>query len=380
MTSEERHEARYKRRKAKRDEAKRKRNEGHTFEAVTDFNNLRRAFYSARKGVNWKASVQRYGCNVIKNCADTSVRLRNGTYESKGFIEFDINERGKKRHISSVHISERVVQKSICDYGIVPVLEKSLIYDNSASQRGKGTDFARDRLKRHLREYYRKYGCEGYVLVGDCHDFYGSMQHEVVEENLRHLITDERLIDLTMQFVHCFPKGLGLGSQVCQINAVVYQNRIDHSIKEVKRCRWYGRYNDDFYILCRTKEEAWELLSYIRDEYLKIGIHLNPKKTQVIKLTHGFIFLQDRMYLTSTGKIIDKPSRKSIVRNRRRLKAIADRYYRCEITYDQVQNFFASHIGYLIHKDAYHARCNINKLFCDLFIRGTIHEQVCNAQ
>ncbi len=151
MTSEERHEARYKRRKAKRDEAKRKRNEGHTFEAVTDFNNLRRAFYSARKGVNWKASVQRYGCNVIKNCADTSVRLRNGTYESKGFIEFDINERGKKRHISSVHISERVVQKSICDYGIVPVLEKSLIYDNSASQRGKGTDFARDRLKSHLR-------------------------------------------------------------------------------------------------------------------------------------------------------------------------------------------------------------------------------------
>ncbi len=215
--------------------------------------------------------------------------------------------------------------------------------------------------------------------MGDCHDFYGSMRHDVVEDNLRRLVTDGKLVDLTMQFIDCFPKGLGLGSQVCQINAVVYQNRLDHSIKEVKRCRWYGRYNDDFYILCQTKEEAWQLLDYIRDEYLKIGISLNPRKTQVIKLTHGFIFLQDRMYLTDTGKIIDKPSRKSIVRNRRRLKTIADRYYRCEITYEQVMNFMASHIGYLKHKDAHHARCNINSLFCDLFIRGTIHGKVCNA-
>ena len=234
---------------------------------MTDFNNLRRAFYSARKGVNWKASVQRYGCNVLRNCTDTSAKLKSGEYKSRGFIEFDICERGKKRHISSVHISERVVQKSICDYGIVPVLEKSLIYDNSASQRGKGTDFARDRLKRHLREYYRKHGSEGYILVGDCHDFYGSMRHDVVEDNLRSLITDGRLVDLTMQFIDCFPKGLGLGSQVCQINAVVYQNRLDHSIKEVKRCRWYGRYNDDFYILCQTKEEAWQL-SFVKRKQL----------------------------------------------------------------------------------------------------------------
>ena len=379
MTSTERHEARYKRRKAKRDEAKARRNAGHDFETVTDFNSLRKAYYSARKGVNWKASVQRYGSGVIRNCMDASERLRRGEIVTKGFIEFDINERGKKRHISSIHISERVVQKSLCDYGIVPIMEKSLIYDNSASQHGKGTDFARERLKRHLREFYRKYGCEGYVLVGDCHDFYGSMRHDIVEANMRHLITDDRLVDLTMQFITPFKKGLGLGSQVCQINAVVYQNKIDHCIKEVKRSRWYGRYNDDFYILCRTKEEAKELLIFLKDEYLKYGIELNPKKTQVIKLSHGFIWLQDRVYLTDTGRVINKPGRVALTRNRRKLKAIAKRLNAGEITFKEVLQFYASHMGYLSHKDAYRAKCNMDRLYYDLFIRGFLNGKDCYA-
>ena len=84
MTSKERHEARYQRRKEKRDEKKRQRNEGYTFDAVTDFRNLRKSFYEARKGVNWKASVQRYGCNVLRNTMQASTDLRAGKNISKG--------------------------------------------------------------------------------------------------------------------------------------------------------------------------------------------------------------------------------------------------------------------------------------------------------
>lgn len=379
MTSRERHEARYQRRRAKREEARLKRNEGYTFEAVTDFNNLRKAFYSARKSVNWKASVQRYGHNVLAHSIEASDMLRSGRNITKGFIEFDINERGKKRHITSIHISERVVQKSLCDYGIVPVMEKSLIYDNGASQKGKGTDFARDRLKKHLRQYYRKYGAEGYILLGDCHDFFGSIDHSIVERNMRKMITDRRLVDLTMQFINPFERGLGLGSQVCQINAVSYQNDLDHCIKEEKRCKYYARYMDDFYIICRTKEEARELLDYLKDKYKEFLIDLNPNKTQIIKLTHGFIWLQDRVYLTRNGRVINKPGRSCITRNRRKLKAIAKRLDNGEIGYDRVQNFYASHKGYLSHKNAYRSRKNMDHLYNELFIRRFINGQSCYA-
>lgn len=374
MTSKERHEARYQRRKAKREEKKRQRNEGYTFEAVTDFKNLRKSFYEARKGVNWKASVQRYGCNVLKNTMQASADLRAGKDISKGFIEFDLCERGKRRHITSVHISERVVQKSLCDYGIVPVIEKSLIYDNGASLKGKGTDFARERLKKHIRQYYRKHGADGYIIMGDCHDFFGSIRHEIVEENMRGMITDQRLCDLAMSFVHPFERGLGLGSQVCQILAVSYQNSIDHSIKEVHRCKWYGRYMDDFYIICSTKEEAREILKDVTKKYADMGITLNPKKTQIVKLSHGFTWLQDRMYLLPSGKVVDKAGRASITRNRRKLKKLAVLFHEGKITYDSVRSFYDSHAGYLKHKDGYHAKCNMDKLFNELFIRRFIYE------
>lgn len=107
MTSIERHQRRYERRRAKRELAKAKRNEHHTFEVATSFGALRRAYYQARKGTRWKASVQRYGCNILRNSYIQSRRLRNHENISRGFIEFDVWERGKKRHISSVHISDR---------------------------------------------------------------------------------------------------------------------------------------------------------------------------------------------------------------------------------------------------------------------------------
>lgn len=375
MTSKERHEARYQRRKAKRDLAKAKRNEGHTFDVVVSQSSLRKAFYSARKGVNWKASVQRYGMNVLRNTEHTSYRLKKGDDISRGFIEFDLCERGKTRHITSVHISERVVQKSVCDNGIVPVMEQSLIFDNGASRKNKGTDFARDRLKKHLREYYRKYGNDGYILLGDCHDFFGSIDHSIVERNMRSMLTDQKLVDLAMKFITPFDRGLGLGSQVCQINAVTYQNEIDHSIKEVWRKRWYARYMDDFYIICRTKEEAKELLEFLVKKYKEFHIDLNLKKTQIVKLSHGFVWLQDRIYLLPSGRIVDKPGRTAITRNRRKLKKIAKRFERGEISFDSVFTFYNSHIGYLKHKDAYHTRQNFCNLYNELFIRRFIYEQ-----
>jgi hypothetical protein len=53
------------------------------------------------------------------------------------FVEFDLSEQGKTRHIKSVHISERVVQKYLCGNALVPVLSRSLIHDNRASVKTK---------------------------------------------------------------------------------------------------------------------------------------------------------------------------------------------------------------------------------------------------
>ena len=368
MTSEERHQRRYERRKAKREEKKRLRNENHNFDVVSDFESLRKSFYKARRGVNWKTSGQKYGCNVLRNAYVYSERMRNGGKISKGFIEFDICERGKIRHIKSVHITERVIQKSVCDFGLVPVIEKSLIYDNGASQKGKGTEFAARRLITHLRKYYRHNGNGGYILLGDQHNFFGSIRHDVVEKNLRKWIADERLVEITMDFIRACKEGLGLGSQVCQICAVSYQNNIDHYIKEKLRCKYYGRYMDDWYII-GDKKDLKEYLEIIRRMYSDIGIEMNEKKTQITKISKPFVWLQDRYCITDTGYVIRKPSRKSITRNRQKLRKMADLLNNGEIKYGAIRSFFASQDGTLSHKNAYKTRKNMKLLHDELIIR-----------
>ena len=58
-------------------------------------------------------------------------------------------------------------------------IKVSFIYDNYACQKGKGTDFARNRLKELLRRYYRKHGNTGYVYQFDIKGYYPNMSHEV---------------------------------------------------------------------------------------------------------------------------------------------------------------------------------------------------------
>lgn len=153
MNSAERREARYQRRKAARMKKKAAAlREYGDFETVFSFERLYESYRASVRGVGWKASTQRYKAASLANVTKTHEELIAGRYCSKGFYEFDIVERGKPRHIRSVHISERVVQRCLCDYCLVPMLSRSFILEHeikaveqavkhpSASQHGIPTE------------------------------------------------------------------------------------------------------------------------------------------------------------------------------------------------------------------------------------------------
>ena len=242
MNSAERREARYQRRKAARMEKKAAALREHgDFETVFSFERLYESYRASVRGVGWKASTQRYKAASLANVTKTHEELIAGRYRSKGFYEFDIVERGKPRHIRSVHISERVVQRCLCDYCLVPMLSRSFIYDNGASLRGKGYDFAVSRVTHFLAEHYRKHGREGYVLVFDFSKYFDTAQHEPVFREFERSGIDDRLVALSKYFIQNFGDvGLGLGSQVSQIAALALPNRIDHYIKDVLGMKYYA--------------------------------------------------------------------------------------------------------------------------------------------
>lgn len=390
MTSEERHENRARKRRAAREAHKREKlSKYDDFERVADYNSLYRAYKDARKGVSWKASVQRYGSDLGKNLCKTHNALINGEDVRKGFITFDLMERGKLRHIQSVHFAERVPQKSLSQNALMPVLENGLIYDNGASRKGMGISHAIDRITLQLEEHYRKYGNEGYILQIDLKNYFGSIPHDKLKEMIREKFTDERIIRLTEQFIDAFAEekmkemqkfkeeavecgeeyaiGLGLGSEVCQICAVSYPNRVDHFVKEILRVP-YGRYMDDSYLIHISKEFLKDALEKIRGIYESLGIKLNEKKTRIVKLSRGFTFLKTQFFLTETGKVVKKICRDSVTRERRKLKKFAKWVNAGKMAFSQVEEQYASWRGYAGKKDAHKTIRSMDALYNRLFI------------
>ena len=294
MTSEERREARYQRRKAKRDEARLRRSkECGDFDEVFSFRHLYLSGKKCCKGVYWKNSTQRYIGNIIPIIAKTHRELQNGTFKHRGFHAFTIMERGKKRYIRSVHITERAVQKCLCDYCLVPTYSACFIYDNSASLKHRGMDFALRRMTCYLQRHYRRYGLEGGVLLYDFHSFFDSAPHEPLFREADRRLHDPKIRELANSFVTDFGSvGLGLGSQVSQTNALMLPNMIDHYFKEVCRIKAYERYMDDGVAispdiddlyLCTRMWKKHGHLPYVT--YDKTVTHIQPETVKPVPTT-----------------------------------------------------------------------------------------------
>ena len=369
MNSQERKEARYQRRKAKDEKRRLGLLDKYNFECVSAPDNLYNAMKESRRGVYWKASVQRYNMNFLRNILKTHKDLKAGNDIRKGFISFDIVERGKARHIRSVHFSERVVQKSVCSNALIPHLIRSLITDNGASITDKGIHFAINRLKIHLRRHYKEHGTEGYIILLDFKNYFGNILHEPLRQIYGDAFgEDERLMHLAMQFIYAFgDKGLGLGSEASQISAVAYSSGNDHHIKEVLRCKNYGRYMDDSYFICETKEQAQQILAVMLEKYAEMGIQTSPKKTNIVKLSRGFTFLKTQFQLTETGRIVARPSRESAVRQRRKLKKFKKFYDAGEMTLAEIRNSYMSWRGYISHINSRRTVHNMDCLYKRLF-------------
>ena len=370
MTSEERREGRYRRRVAARSEKKRKALEGHDrYEEVFSYENLYHAYRKCRRNVAWKASVQKYITQAPLMVHQAHEKLMHGKWRSRGFYEFDLNERGKTRHIRAVNIDERVVQGCLCDNALVPAISRTFIYDNAASLQNRGYHFAIRRCCQHLQEHYRKHGNAGYVLLFDFRKFFDRVSHRVCSDILNQTFTDRRTIAITEYFISMFGDvGLGLGSPISQTFALASANRLDHYVKEVLQIRGYGRYMDDGYLIHESKEYLQKCLEGIRNTCDELEITLHENKTQIVKLSHGFTFLKARLYLTETGKVVKKIPRQSVTRARRKMKKLARFLEAGKLTYNDVYTSFQSWRAYAMNFDSWNTIQSMTELFNSLFL------------
>ena len=355
MNSEERRAARRARRDAKRAANRAKRIEGCTLESVANLDRLYEAANGAASGVRWKSSVQRYMARVVPNVMRARRDLLTGADFRRGFIEFDLFERGKLRHICSVHFSERVIQKSISRNALAPAIWPTLTEGCAANVKGRGTDYAVKRMKRQLVAHRRRHGTRGYILQVDFSDYFANIDHAACK----------RIIDRSIDAHGA--RGLGLGSEPNQILAVALPSPIDHLMLSLPGILASGRYMDDSYCIALDKQTLWDALSRIEELCDSLGIIINRKKTRVVKLTRGFTFLKKRFSFGEGGRVVVRPCRSSITRQRRKMKKQAVLVAKGLMTKEQANQSYQSWRGSMKRLSAHETVRRMDALYRELF-------------
>ena len=278
----------------------------------------------------------------------------------------------KHRIIMSENLIDKIVNHLVSTYALFPTIEPTLIEANVATRVGKGLDKGIELTKKYLNKM-RDNLENVYVLKCDINKYFYNIDHEVLFQKLDKLEMDKEILDLIKGIVsstnndyvnqkiakivdteiknikasnrnlrdkeilitklsnipkYMPGKGLPIGNMTSQILAIFYLNDLDHFIKEKLRIKYYVRYMDDFVLF----HEDREYLKYCKGEIEKklkdLKLVLN-KKTQIAKLTTGFVFLGYR-FLVKNKKVhmlASKSMKKKIKkRYKKEGKIILDRY------------------------------------------------------
>ena len=364
-------------------------------------NNLLEGFFKAEKVSKWKYRTQKHRINLLKETYHMQQELRKRLYTQGKGAEFKLCEQGHLRLVKALTIRDTAMQHSLVNNCLQPALLPHMIHDNGASLRGKGISFTRRRFEQHLRWHYQRYGREGYVLKIDFRKYFDNIDHDVIRRQFGQRVKEplalwtlDKILQANEIDVSYAPDGyqnrpfnslehekmdkalltgqktlkrsMGIGSVVSQIAGIYLPTRIDTWCKTVRQVHCYDAYMDDRIIIHPDKEFLRQLLEEIKAIADDLGVFVHIKKTQIIKLSHGFTFLKTKYILTDTGKIIRRIPHDVVVRERRKLKKLAKFVARGEMSPQAFRLQYLSWRGDKRRYNAYHTLNNMDNLYKEL--------------
>lgn len=252
---------------------------------IADPDNLRLAFWKARKGKTHAMGVAHYRASLDENLSCLREQLLSGDVDVGKYHYFKIFE-PKERKICAAAFDEQVLHHAlmnICD----PCFERVQIFDSYATRRGKGTHAALERAKTFTHRY-------AWFLKLDVRKFFDSIHHGVVQQQVSRLIKDGLVLHIFSKILdsyHVEPdRGLPIGNLTSQYFANHYLVSLDHFIKGDLRIGAYVRYMDDMVLWHQDKETLKAALSAIRD-YVATQLLCELKPVQLNRTSTGLPFL-----------------------------------------------------------------------------------------
>lgn len=240
-------------------------------------------------------SIEAFGEQLQERLEQLHAELRADTYQPAPVRQVRIPKEGKPgeyRTLGIPTIYDRVCQQALLNR-LEPLFEPVFDDANFGYRRGRST---KDALRKVWREVENDHE---WIVDADLKDFFGSVDHEKLMTLVAQRVADGRVLRLIRAMLKAasygegrlFPteRGTPQGGVVSPLLSNILLTPFD---REMRRKGYrLTRYADDWVVTCTSATEARAALATATRILEALGVRLNPQKTRIVHVKHGFEFL-----------------------------------------------------------------------------------------
>ena len=333
------------------------------YNQILDIKVIENIYKKIKTNTKNKTKIEKFEDYYVENIINIKNIISLKKYKFDKYSIFIIKE-PKLRLIMSQTIKDKLINHIISEYFLVRIFDKTLINENIATRKNKGTHYGIKLLKKYLNEIkYKNF----YILKFDISKYFFNIDHEILKKLIRKKIKDKDVLNvldliidstnysyineeinkLKIKDLPNYKKGKGLpiGNMSSQIFAIIYLNELDHYIKENLKIKYYIRYMDDGIILHENKEYLKYCLKEIEKIVKKYELELN-NKTCILNIKQGFEFLGFKYYIKN-NKVLMKVKNQTKRKFKRKMKKLNNLLNENKISEKKVKQVKDSYLGHL---------------------------------
>lgn len=354
-----------------------------------EYNEIMGACNECERNKSNTANAILFSMDKMTNLMLLLEEINNGTYEIGKSIAF-VATYPKYREVFAADFRDRIVHHLVIRE-LMPYLEAEFIANAFACREGKGVFYGIKALAHDIEECSCGYTRDAWVLKMDFRAFFMSIEKVLLKDCVLNFIKEKYpenrkkglLLKLCEQIIMHHPerncekrgdvslwnnipdektlfvvgdtKGLPIGNLPSQIFETLFMTAFDKYATEELGFKYYGRYVDDFYIVCEDKERlkrAIPLMEKFAREKLHLTLHHGKRYLQ--HYSKGVMFIGGYV---KPGRIL--PSKRLIDSFEYKI-----RVFYSEPSEEKLENMVAcvnSYLGFLRQFNAYRIRKNILK-------------------
>ena len=241
-------------------------------------------------------TVEQFEQRLDENLEKLSRRMREGRYQAQAVRRVWIPKAGskEKRPLGIPTVVDRVAQAAVLAV-LEPIFERDFAEHSYGFRPGRGCKDALRQVDALLKQGY----C--WVVDADLKSYFDTIPHAALMERVGTKIADGAVLELISSFLRgkamstaegwTPERGTPQGAVISPLLSNIYLDPLDHEMAEGGE--QMVRYADDFVVLCRSREQAEDVLRQLQQWSHQAGLRLHEEKTRIVDATQpgGFDFL-----------------------------------------------------------------------------------------